>query len=307
MKKVAFCVLIAFISVLCYSCNNSENIIDGDADTDNFVDGDGDAEDETESEDIAVTSEMLSGVWAEKFAVSYTFVVPILECRIQALLTGVAKINAIVNEDGTMSYTEEICDFSLNVIEDMYFFVEFTEESIKAIPTGTGNAVFDSMMTNAAFSADQTIDIYGADKDKFTDPLNDELPEELDDIRVVGFEDDIGGVTAKIEGFVSGDVYVVLRMIRKMGGKLVSKNLIQGTVVSDVEMNTLGASSSMLDLQLDLVKRDVPELNRFEMVKLDNNLTCEQIFADEKNIFSYDPVAMAEPMWTEECPKEPAE
>lgn len=305
MNKKLFNFSLMFFLMLVFSAITSCG--SGD---DNVVDGDMDQEtsDLTENEDLdsdikEEESETTKDIWAEKFAILYTFVIPILECKIQALLTGIAKLEATVDDQGSMTYTEKICDFSLNVVEtNANFYVIFTNESINAIPVGTRHASFSGFEKGDTFTVEQSVDIYGADISKFANPATDDLPTELDDERLVGFEDEIPGVTAKINGFVTGDVYVVLRMIRNLNGTLESAKVIRGSVESDVEMITLGASSPIMDIQLDLTHRDIADLNRFEMIKLDSDMSCEEIYENEENIFSYDPISIAEPLWTDDCP-----
>lgn len=325
-----FAVLIVSLVFFTLSCNTGESCdedsctdvdgdIDGDADFESLPDGDitdieadSDSNDGEEQEDIvAIEDGALSGIWAMRFAIDYTTVLPLLNCKVQMLLSGIAKLQ--VEQDGKkLHFTEQICDMGMDIVEDIRFYVFFTDEIIAATGVQPRESELSDLHIGAEWTTTPAWDLYGVDKDKMTDYKNDPLPLDADDPLVVDFDNDgKPGLTTPICGFVGSctdlesEVYVIMRMMRNMFGTIVSEKLITGTIDSSVEMITLGADPEYFAFQMNLQKYDDPEVNYFEMVKLDDNISCEDITGSADELFSYVPMEHATPLWVDECPKEP--
>ncbi len=275
---------------------DSDNHSSTDGDVDRETSPDGDSEGEANDDNRDFSPETLSGLWAMKFCIAYTVVLPVFNQKVQMLISGIARIEAEM--DGTdMHFTEHICDFSTKIVEDIDFNVIFPLETIEAIPAAARHAAFSELAENAVFQTSPAHDIYGVDPTLFDDPHSDPLPDDPDDPRVIDFEEDGNpGITARISGIVQGEVYVIMRMMRDMTGRIVNNRLIEGQIDSSVEMITLDAKPSLIKLQLDLVPHPVPDLNRFEFIRLQSDLNCEDIFAREGELFSYDPMDYAVPL-----------
>jgi|GEM_PF-2280865 len=316
LKNVSFIVLLLSFMLLT-ACEDSTGCLDGDCgnsdgDIEITIDGDteenvdGDIDSELEDENLAIADGAFDGAWAMRFAISYTTVLPILECKVQMLLSGVAKLQA--TQDGTsLKFTEEICDMSMDLVEDIYFFVIFTDDVIAATGTPQRSSEFSALETGADWLTSPAWDLYGVDGSQMDDPNNDPLPENADDPLVIDFDNDgKPGLTTPIRGFVgdNSEVYVVMRMMRNMIGTVINENLITGKIESSVEMITLGADPEMFAFDMDLKKHDDPNVNYFEMVKLDNDLSCSDIFSKKDELFTYVPMDHATPLWTDKCPKE---
>lgn len=301
--------LIAFLLTACLG--EGEEQLDGDNDLpseqDEQSDGDGMQDGDLELDlelGEPIDPEALSGLWAMKFSLGYTTVLPILQCKVQMLLSGVAKIHARM-EGNEFIFTEEICDMGMNIVEDMDFYVIFSSDSINATGINPRQATFSEMAVGATFQTTPAHDLYGLDESLFDDPINDELPHDADDPRVIDFDDDgHPGLTSQVLGFVKGEVYVIMRMMRDMTGLLINEGLVEGSINSSVEMITLGADPEYIAFQLDLQHYDDPLVNHFEMIKLDEDLACPVLYEREAEFFAYDPHAVATPMWTGDCPKE---
>lgn len=276
------------------SGGGDEQPVDGDDPVEDGDETDEDGDDQTEG---PIEADTLNGVWGVTFSIAYTCLLPVFERRVQFILTGVGRL--IFDQDGTtLNFTEEICDFSMNVVEvkEVPFIVIFPQNEIDAVPIEPRLAQLDGLEIGTRVKTTPALDIYGADAARFDDPGADALPEESDDPRVVNFGDDIPGVTARLGGMFNGmEVYVVLRMMRDMDGVLLSPDLIAGSIDSRVEMRTIGASNPIVRLQLDLEPHPEPDLNRFEMVRLDREMNCAEIYEAQEELFSYDPFDYATP------------
>lgn len=294
------CLCLLFSAVSCGGSDDPQT--DGDEMTDGDDDSDGDEPQVTDGDQGVdgddsheIADGELSGRWAMKFAVTHSTCVPILEEPIQLILTGIALVE-IEHDHLELTFTEEICDYSMNSPEDLDFYVIFTNDTIAAIETMARRADLEILSTGADFIVDRTVDIYGADKTLFDDAENDLLPIEEDDGRLVDFEDDgKPAATAQIRGFVKGEVYVVIRIVRDLIGKVVTRNLIEGQVNSNVKMNTIGANSPIMNIQLDLQEAGNDGTNRFQMIRLDQSLNCADLYEDAQELFGYDPFDFADP------------
>lgn len=264
------------------------------------VSADGDAD---SSSDFAVRerpSDSLTGLWAMNFAIAYTTQLPVFNKPALLILTGVARLESTQNGQ-TFAFTEHVCDFDMRVVTDVDFGIAFSKDSVAAIPLKPRTATVSAAAAGATFTAPNVLDIYGANQDAFSDPLTDALPTACAnwpsdcDARVVDFENDgHPGLTGRVTGSVSGvsltgEVYVVMRMIRQMSGTLSDVNHMGGQITSDVEMVTLDASSLILNKQMPLTPLTTPELNRFEAIRLDRDYDCATLMAKRGEFFTYDP------------------
>jgi len=288
---------------------------DGDSEWENQNDGDSDSADTETGEDgdyeDAESTE--SDLWAMKFAIAYTCVLPPPfpeQAEFQLVLTGIARL--LVNQvDQDFNFEEDICDLSMDIIGDfgpLKLDIIFPQKAIDAVPTLPRYATLSSQEPGGIFHADPILDLYGLDASKMDDPMYDDIHDlesiiendipidEINDERVVDFEGDgIPGITARLTGTVDGSVYVVFRMLRALDGELIKEGLIEGTIDSSVEMITIGADSSIFEYQLDLQPYTVAELNRFEFIRLeDQNMSCENLYDHESELFSYDPLDYVE-------------
>lgn len=269
---------------------------------------------ESEWEALDRPNDSVSGLWAMNFAIAYKTQLPVFNKPAQLILTGVARLQT--TQDGnSFNFTENVCDFSMQIVEDIDFHITFSNQSIKAIPILPRAATLSGITPDSLFEAPNVLDLYGVDKSKFADPAHDPLPtdckswpEGCADSRVIDFEGDgRQGLTGRVQGgtggiSLTGEVYVVMRMLRQMHGKLTDINHMSGQIDSSVEMVTLSASNSkgdynyFLDKQLPLTPITDPNLNRFEAIRLDRNLDCATLFARRAEFFSYNPMDYATPL-----------
>jgi hypothetical protein len=117
--------------------------------------------------------------------------------------------------------------------------------------------------------AKQTI-VVGAELKR---PTKDKLPTSPKDKRVRDQDgDDKPGVTIKIDGLVTGDIYVAQRTWTRLRGSKRVDGTFQGRVYFGNEQSILEATSSMLESAPET--RALPEKSWFKLVRVDKDADC---------------------------------
>ena len=118
------------------------------------------------------------------------------------------------------------------------------------------------------------------------DPGLDPLPDDADDPRVTDPDrDGQPGVTVRVEGLVSGEVYVVQRMIRGLDGRLERDGRMTGNVLGTNDQRTLGASNLVLRaFTPTFVPDPTPDRNTFTWAPIESHEGCADIAAEEDRI-----------------------
>jgi hypothetical protein len=126
--------------------------------------------------------------------------------------------------------------------------------------------------------------VIGADLE---DPGSDPLPGSADDPRITDPDRDGNpGITVRVEGLVSGEVYVVQRMVRGLEGELALDGRMSGTVFGTNEQQTLGASNLILRAFTPAFVPDPePDRNTFDWSPIAPEQDCADIVAAEDQIF----------------------
>lgn len=125
--------------------------------------------------------------------------------------------------------------------------------------------------------------VIGADLE---DPASDPLPGDADDRRITDPDNDgHPGITVRVEGFVSGEVYVVQRMIRGLDGELALDGRMSGNVLGTNEQRTLGASNLLLRaFTPTFVPDPAPDRNTFDWAPIASHEECADIVSEEDRI-----------------------
>jgi len=131
---------------------------------------------------------------------------------------------------------------------------------------------------------DEFVAVVGADLE---DPAGDPLPTDPQDARVTDPDGDgEPGVTVRVEGVVSGGVYVVQRIERALEGTLTVDGRITGTVIGSNQQAKLGASNFILRAFTPTFIADTePEHNPFSWAPVGPDADCTQIVAAEVPLF----------------------
>lgn len=129
--------------------------------------------------------------------------------------------------------------------------------------------------------------VLGAELD---DPASDPLPTSDDDTRVTDPDGDgKPGVTVSVDGFVSGQVYLVQRLSRGLLGTVDEDGRIAGTVIGSGDQVVIGASSGILKTFTPRFEYNPdPKRNTFVWVPVADDYTCERVIADRETLFGKD-------------------
>ncbi len=277
------------------ACSEDDSSPDGDDDDDSLLDGDSEDGDAEEMATNEGTLEDMNGLWGQKFSLSYyTFLPSPFKKEATLIFEGYLLWN--ITQDGTeLSYTQEWCDMTIALVEDIDFEIIIPSKVVElASDIGSETMTLSSLEEGATVSYPEKVTLFGVELE---DPVTDAMPTTAEDEAIIDFENDESpGVTARINGMLQGEVYLAIRLIRSGEGEALDGNTLEGAMSSDVVLNTLGANLIGLDVQLDLTPNTQAELNRFELVRLSDEWTCEQLRTQAGDLFSLDPWQYAEPI-----------
>jgi hypothetical protein len=128
--------------------------------------------------------------------------------------------------------------------------------------------------------APQTV-VVGA---RLRDPIREKLPESADDARVVDQDrDGRPGVTVRVHGIVSGEVFVVQRSTSQLRGVQDEKGF-SGQVIFQNEQSVLGATSPFL--KGNRASEPTREGSWFRLERLQKGQKCDAAQARARTIFS---------------------
>ena len=168
-NRVAFGGLFCLALFVFFGCCGGDSAAtpeaDGDmesveqAETDTPLDGDTNDGPEWEvplfpgnGESLERPNDSVTGLWAMNFAIAYKTHLPIFNRQAQFILTGVARLaSSQVGEH--FYFMENVCDFSMTVVEDVNFHIVFTNQSISAIPIMPREATISGLLAGSVFDA----------------------------------------------------------------------------------------------------------------------------------------------------------
>jgi hypothetical protein len=129
--------------------------------------------------------------------------------------------------------------------------------------------------------------VLGADLE---DPYDDPLPGDEDDPRVTDPDGDgHPGVSVNVEGLVSGQVYIVQRLVRGLRGTLGPDGRMTGEVTGAGDQRVIGASSAILRTFTPQFEHNPdPERNVFVWVPVPDGTTCEDVVTHRELWFGED-------------------
>jgi len=108
--------------------------------------------------------------------------------------------------------------------------------------------------------------------------LKDSLPENPSDPRVVDQDNDgKPGVTIRISGIITGEIYVTQRNWTELDGVLKAPGRIEGAALFGNEQKILGATSRYLTGKPD--SKPDPKNSRFFLLRVSKNTSCNQALA----------------------------
>ena len=129
--------------------------------------------------------------------------------------------------------------------------------------------------------------VVGAD---LVDPADEPLPTDADDPRVTDPDGDgHPGVSVDVDGFVSGQVYLVKRLVRGLRGTVGPDGRIEGTVIGAGDQVVVGASNGILKTFTPKFEHNPdPKRNTFVWVPVSDASTCDSVLAERERLFGED-------------------
>lgn len=160
-------------------------------------------------------------------------------------------------------------------------------EFVAAMPAWESPLSIDSSGDGESVRVAEHVMVLGA---RLDDPAGDPLPTDPDDPRVTDPDGDgHPGVTVEVDGFVSGQVYLVQRLVRGFLGAPRSDGSIAGTVVGAGDQIVIGASNAILKTFTPKFEHNPdPKRNTFVWVPVPGETSCESVVAGRDQIFPED-------------------
>ncbi|MEE9471311.1 MAG: hypothetical protein V3W32_06285, partial [Gemmatimonadota bacterium] len=121
-------------------------------------------------------------------------------------------------------------------------------------------------------------------------PVREDLPESSDDARITDPDrDGRPGVTVEVDGFVSGQVYLVQRLTRGLRGSVDPDGRMTGTVIGTGDQTVIGASNAILKTFTPRFEHNPdPKRNTFVWVPVPPESTCETIHVARDRLIGED-------------------
>lgn len=229
-----------------------------------------------------VTDELakrVEGTFAMRTRVATTQDVPVLG---RSSSTSISYSVAVIARDGKgLSLTEQGCHVDIDGSRSVTTTVpDAIAESI--VPTPRELRVWEEGST-LKWARPLAIIVVGA---KLTDPANEALPKDASDSRVWDQDKDgKPGVTVKVSGFASGDIYVVQKQMSVLAGELEPSGDLKGLVADTSEQSVIGASNPVLNQNIANMPDADASKSNVVFVKQAAGLTCQDLMTRRKQIF----------------------
>ncbi len=244
---------------------------DPDADTN---EGNGDVDPEAPSED-------LSGTWAQLMNISAFSDVPVVG-EVQNETISIQKLR--IEQNGLdLEITAETCSIILEstpalaetIIPDA--FVESLE-----VTTRPGTLTVSDDGVEVYFPT--FVEVRGAVLD---DPVQDPLPTDPDDPRVFDQDGDGNpGLTVRVTGLLSGEIYVVQRGSDELTGQVQGRDRFDGLVTWENEQVVLGTDNPLLDNEPDTIVNPDPAASFFRTTRVADDAECPDLIENADTLFA---------------------
>lgn len=223
----------------------------------------------------------LAGRWAQKQVTTSVTRVPVVgevRSRTETLL-----LVDIVQRGADLELTTEVCAISIrnrpNLVRTTIpdAFVRSLERTVRMARLTIGAEGWQ-------FEQPRFVEVLGA---RLDDAERDPLPTSDDDPRVFD-QDGSGhpGLTVRIGGMVSGDVYVVQRGWNRLRGRPTGTDRLDGTVEWDNEQVVLGASNVFLRRDSPAEPDGARGRNWFRSTRVAPGTTCREVVRTADGLFA---------------------
>jgi len=144
-------------------------------------------------------------------------------------------------------------------------------------------AVFREADGAILFDREETASVVGA---QLQHERDEDLPTRADDPRVRDSDrDGHEGVTIRLSGVLSGDIYVVQRTRGAYHGKLEGDGRFSGSIFDRSDQTVIGSTSPLLNQNIPSHPRNEPGTNRLALIRLDEELDCDALTRRRASLF----------------------
>lgn len=226
----------------------------------------------------AEVSAQLVGVWAMKSRVAVKQTVPILGMMDSATTAwGLAAIEA----DGDALVIKEL---------GCHVEVDPSPSATTVIPDAVPQSVTPQPVPFHAWKEGASVQFVRMPRAfgvgvTLADPEVDTLPTKADDPRVVDTDKDgHPGVTVKVMGLASGDIYTVQRQKTAYYGALDASGKLVGRAWDRSEQSVIGATTPLLNQQVKSLQDPDASKSTVTMVKVDSSYDCKKLIAEKQKL-----------------------
>jgi len=224
----------------------------------------------------------LSGRWAKYMVQTSSIKMPIFgdisDTEVRSLLLVEAEQNGT---DLTLTMTA--CAIEM-VSEDAIVETIMPDAFVAALETAIRPGLLIPKGDSISVHAPPFYELRGVDLEN---PEEDPLPTDPEDPAVIDQDNDgFPGMTIRLKGAISGDLYIVQRSWTQIQSTEISEDRISGYVVWGEEQVHLGSTSEVLrSVAVESWVKDDPSAHTFEMVRAPK-ASCESIVEDQSELFN---------------------
>lgn len=191
------------------------------------------------------------------------------EIKNQLVLEGIATLRQ--SDDGSVVMERTVCHAELLSAKEAVRST-IDQAFLRQLYSDTRNGTIKIYDGVASLDFPDVYYVAGAELEN---PGEDALPEDPNDPRVIDADGDgKPGMTIKVEGIASGEIYMAQRITSSWHSTTVSPTGIEGRIEWREERGMLGATSGRLEQKRDSwVTEDVSE-NRFTLIPVEAGTTC---------------------------------
>lgn len=224
----------------------------------------------------------LSGRWAQKMVLTGVSDAPVIG-RVTSETRSLLLVDVEHDSDTQLSLQTRVCDIQMSNDTSV---VETTapDAFVDAVPNERRSGRLEVDEAGATeLVIPKHVALFGA---QLRSPSSERLPRKKSHPAVTDPDGDgHPGVTIRIDGLVSGSIYLVQRSWDAWRGT-VEDDRVEGTVRWDVEQSVLGASNMFLKSQPST--RPHPDRTRswFELVSVESNTDCSEVVDRRDELFA---------------------
>ena len=222
----------------------------------------------------------LAGTWAQKLVQTAVTDVPVVG---ESTTKTITYLRVELDQSGeTFELDSRVCDVVIRSDVDMFETI-VPEAFVEALPQSNRKGRLMHEDGEIRFQVERRLEIRGA---QLRSPEHEYLPEEASDSRVVDPDNDgHPGLTLRVDGVVSGEIYVVQRGWDRYTGRVVSEDRMTGQVEWDSEQNVLDSTSLFIGDQPPTRPHPDDDQSHVEFVRIDEGTSCSEIASNREELF----------------------